>query len=93
MRLSCLLVKQVLDQVGNEWTTPGVMSSDLDIMLHNFIIQNGAYPSPLAYNGYPKSTCISVNDVICHGIPSSQIFKDGDVISVDATVFLNGYAV
>ncbi|AQK75137.1 Methionine aminopeptidase 1D chloroplastic/mitochondrial [Zea mays] len=55
------------------------------------IIDNGAYPSPLGYCGYPKSVCTSVNECICHGIPDSRPLEDGDIINIDVTVYLNGY--
>lgn len=52
---------------------------------------HGAIPATLNYNGYPKSTCISVNDVICHGIPGPYVLRDGDILNVDVTTILNGY--
>lgn len=53
------------------------------------IIENGAYPSPLGYGGFPKSVCTSVNECICHGIPDSRALQDGDIINIDVTVYLN----
>ncbi|RID51013.1 hypothetical protein BRARA_H01706 [Brassica rapa] len=55
------------------------------------IIENGAYPSPLGYGGFPKSVCTSVSECICHGIPDSRPLEDGDIINIDVTVYLNGY--
>jgi methionyl aminopeptidase len=54
-------------------------------------IENGAYPSPLNYGGFPKSVCTSLNECICHGIPDSTELQDGDIINIDVTVYLNGY--
>ncbi|KAI4490915.1 hypothetical protein M0802_010589 [Mischocyttarus mexicanus] len=70
---------------------PGVTTDQLDEAIHDMIINNGAYPSPLNYKGFPKSICTSVNNVACHGIPDNRPLKHGDIINVDVTVYLNGY--
>lgn len=70
---------------------PGISTNDIDAALHEFTIKNKAIPAPLHYRGYPKSVCISVNEVICHGIPDERILKDGDIVNVDVTPILNGY--
>jgi methionyl aminopeptidase len=71
---------------------PGVSTEEINTIVHNFITSHGAYPSPLNYKGFPKSVCTSINEVICHGIPSAQaILKDGDIVNVDVTVTLDGY--
>ncbi|VAH35820.1 unnamed protein product [Triticum turgidum subsp. durum] len=59
--------------------------------MHKMIIDAGAYPSPLGYGGFPKSVCTSVNECMCHGIPDSRELKDGDIINIDVTVYLNGF--
>ncbi|XP_037479074.1 methionine aminopeptidase 1B, chloroplastic-like isoform X2 [Triticum dicoccoides] len=59
--------------------------------VHKMIIDAGAYPSPLGYGGFPKSVCTSVNECMCHGIPDSRELKDGDIINIDVTVYLNGF--
>ncbi|KAI8917581.1 peptidase M24, structural domain-containing protein [Powellomyces hirtus] len=59
--------------------------------VHEKIIQSGAYPSPLGYLGFPKSICTSINNVICHGIPDARSLKDGDIVNIDITVYLNGF--
>jgi len=69
----------------------GNTTDDIDEFVHNLTIENGAYPSPLRYAGFPKSVCTSLNEVACHGIPDKTILKDGDIINVDITVFFNGY--
>ncbi|MBN1626757.1 MAG: type I methionyl aminopeptidase [Deltaproteobacteria bacterium] len=70
---------------------PGVKTDDINTLVHEFTIKNGAIPAPLNYRGYPKSVCVSVNDVICHGIPGESILKDGDIVNIDVTPILNGY--
>jgi len=71
---------------------PGITTQDLNNAADLFIRQHGATPAPLGYNGYPKSICTSVNDVVCHGIPSSKvILKNGDIINIDITTVLDGY--
>ncbi len=69
---------------------PGISTEAINRAVHDFIVSHGATPTPLNYRGYPKSVCTSINDVICHGIPSEdQILKEGDIINVDVTVTLN----
>ena len=71
---------------------PGVSTWDIDRHAHEFIVRHHAYPSCLGYCGYPNATCTSVNDVVIHGIPSKhQILKEGDIISVDICVTLDGF--
>ena len=55
----------------------------LDLLVHEFIVSHGAYPSPLNYKNIPKSVCTSVNNKVCHGIPDNRLLKDGDIINVD----------
>jgi len=90
MRDSCLLVRDVMDS-ALAIIRPGLTSDELDAFIHDAIVSRDAYPSPLQYRNYPRSTCISVNNVVCHGIPDSRAFRDGDLVSVDITAFLNGY--
>jgi methionyl aminopeptidase len=66
-------------------------TDDINTIVHEFTIQNGAIPAPLHYRGFPKSVCVSVNEVICHGIPGERVLKDGDIVNVDVTPILNGY--
>jgi len=70
---------------------PGIKTDYINTLVHEFIVKNGARPAPLNYRGYPKSICISVNEVICHGIPGDLILKDGDIVNIDVTPVLNGY--
>jgi methionyl aminopeptidase len=69
---------------------PGVTTDDLDRVVHEFLIDHGAYPSTLGYRGFPKSCCTSVNEVICHGIPDSRPLEDGDIVKIDVTAYIHG---
>lgn len=81
----------LLDFVENN-IKEGMSTEDINIMVHKYTIDHGAIPADLNYEGYPKSVCVSVNDEVCHGIPSKdRILKDGDIVNVDATTKLNGY--
>ncbi|CAL0311545.1 unnamed protein product [Lupinus luteus] len=90
MRASGRLAAQVLQYAGT-LVKPGITTDEIDQAVHQMIIDNGAYPSPLGYGGFPKSVCTSVNECICHGIPDSRALQDGDIVNIDVTVFLNGY--
>ncbi|XXG40559.1 hypothetical protein AAC387_Pa01g1244 [Persea americana] len=90
MRASGRLAAQVLEYAGT-LVNPGIKTDDIDKAVHQMIIDNGAYPSPLGYGGFPKSVCTSVNECICHGIPDSRALEDGDIINIDVTVYLKGY--
>ena len=63
----------------------------LNDLCHNFIIKNNAIPAPLNYRGFPKSTCTSLNHVVCHGIPGNKILKEGDIVNVDVTAYKDGW--
>jgi methionyl aminopeptidase len=69
---------------------PGVTTDELDAIAHAAAIERDAYPSPLNYQGYPKSLCTSVNEVICHGIPDDRPLVDGDIVNLDVTIFREG---
>jgi methionyl aminopeptidase len=90
IRAAGRLALATLDMV-EQHIKPGIKTDDLNILVHEFTIKNGATPAPLNYRGFPKSVCISVNEVICHGIPGERILKDGDIVNVDVTPILNGY--
>ena len=81
----------VLDEVA-KMICDGISTEEINTLVHKKTIEMGGIPAPLNYNGYPKSVCTSINDVVCHGIPSEkQILKNGDIINVDCTTILNGY--
>ena len=90
MRESCRVVKETLEYVGKN-IRAGMTTKDVDDMVHRYIVSCGAYPSSLGYCGYPASACVSVNEVVVHGIPSDRIIEDGDIVSVDITAEKNGF--
>lgn len=90
MRKSALLVSATLAAVAAE-LKPGMTTEDVDNFAGQFIRDHGAVPSFKDYKGFPKNTCISVNEAVVHGIPGAYVIKDGDVVSVDVGVYLNGY--
>ncbi|MFI5390535.1 MAG: type I methionyl aminopeptidase [Bacteriovoracales bacterium] len=91
MRQTCALAASTLTYIG-PFIKPGVSTEEINQLCHDYIIKHGATPSPLNYNGFPKSVCTSPNEVICHGIPSKNvILKDGDILNVDVTTYLNKF--
>jgi methionyl aminopeptidase len=78
-------------QVVADYVKPGVTTAFLNKICAEFVRDNHAVPATLGYNGYPSETCISVNDVVCHGIPGPYELRDGDIVNVDVTTILNGY--
>ena len=78
-----------LDAAG-EAAVPGVTTDHIDGVVHDVLIEHGAYPSTLGYLGFEKSCCTSLNEVICHGIPDSTVMQAGDILNVDVTAFLHG---
>ncbi len=70
---------------------PGIATEELNTLVHEYTVRRGARPAPLNYKGFPKSVCISVNEVICHGIPGPRVLKEGDIVNVDVTPVLDGY--
>lgn len=90
MRRACKAAREVLEEVLSA-VRVGVSTEELDVIAHEGCIKRGGYPSPLGYHGFPKSLCTSINEVICHGIPSeSRVLKDGDIINCDVTIYLDG---
>lgn len=86
MRDACQLAAETLVMVGPH-IAPGVSTNEINQLVHDFTVEHGAWPSPLNYNGFPKSVCTSVNDCVCHGIPSDRVLRDGDIINVDVTSY------
>lgn len=70
---------------------PGITTKQLDTIAHDFIVGHGGVPSCLGFEGFPASICVSINDEVVHGIPSNRKIKNGDIVSIDFTVRLNGY--
>ena len=91
MRETSRLAKSTLEFI-EPYVKPGVSTEELNQLCHDYIIKNDAYPSPLNYHGFPKSICTSLNEVICHGIPSKKdVLKDGDILNIDVTTYLNKF--
>jgi methionyl aminopeptidase len=89
MRKACHIARDVLEEVGAA-VAPGITTDELDRVSHDAHVSRGVYPSPLRYNGFPKSVCTSVNEVICHGIPDDRPLVEGDIVNLDITVFVDG---
>jgi len=89
MRRAGRAAAEVLETVAAA-IAPGVTTDELDALCHEECIRRGGYPSPLNYNGFPKSLCTSVNEVICHGIPDDRALVDGDIVNLDVTIYLDG---
>jgi len=77
--------------LAGEHASPGVTTDQLDRLVHEYVLDHGAYPSTLGYRNYPKSCCTSVNEVICHGIPDDTVLEDGDIVNVDVTAYIQGF--
>ncbi len=91
IRRSGVINTAILDLVG-EKIHIGMNTEEINEIVHNYTIEHGAIPATLGYEGYPKSVCTSINEVVCHGIPSKkEILKEGDIINVDCTTILDGY--
>lgn len=89
IRRASRLAAQAIVEVGRH-IEPGVTTDQLDRVGHQFLVDHGAYPSTLGYRGFPKSLCSSLNEVICHGIPDTTVLRDGDILNIDITAYLDG---
>ena len=90
IRAAGKIAAQAIALVG-ENAKPGVTTDELDRLAHDFLIKHNAYPSTLGYRGFPKSSCTSLNEVICHGIPDDTVLQEGDILNVDITAYLDGF--
>jgi methionyl aminopeptidase len=91
MRVAGRLTADVLDMIG-EHVQPGITTDALDQICHDYIVNTqDAIPAPLNYRGFPKSICTSVNQVVCHGIPTDKKLRKGDLINIDVTVIKDGF--
>lgn len=91
MRASCRLTARILDALV-PYVKPGISTEDINSFVHEMMLAAGAQPSTLNYKGYPKSVCTSLNEIVCHGIPSPYaILKGGDIINIDVSCFLEGF--
>ena len=90
MREACVISARAL-KLGGEAVQPGVSTAEIDRIIRQYIESMGAKPSFLGYQDYPASACISVNDVVIHGIPDNRIIREGDIVSIDVGAFYNGF--
>lgn len=91
IRRSGVVNSGILDLVGKE-IKAGMSTAEIDKLVYDYTISHGAIPAPLNFEGFPKSVCTSVNEVVCHGIPSEkEILREGDIINVDVSTILDGY--
>lgn len=91
IKRSCVINTGVLDLVEKE-IHAGMNTLEIDKLVYDYTTDHGAIPAPLNYEGFPKSVCTSINEVVCHGIPSEKdILKEGDIINVDVSTILDGY--
>ena len=90
MRQACKITAAARALAG-EMVRPGITTGEIDKAVHDFIVSQGAKPSFLHYQGYPGSACISVNEVVIHGIPGKRVLKEGDIVSVDVGAFYKGF--
>lgn len=90
LRAACRLAAATLEQTA-PLIVEGITTNEINQFVHRFTLQHGGKPAPLNYHGYPKSICTSINEVICHGIPSKRKLKNGDIINVDITTILDGW--
>lgn len=84
------LAAETLDYI-TEFVVPGVTTAELDQKCHDFMVERGAVPGTLGYRGYQHSSCISINHVVCHGIPSDKKLRDGDIVNIDVTPIVDGW--
>ena len=90
MRRAGRLAAEALDMLTDK-VVPGIATSKLDALVREFVLDNGALSATIGYRGYRHATCISLNHVICHGIPSPKPVKDGDIMNIDVTVIVDGW--
>ena len=91
MKKAATINNAVLDLVGSR-IKAGMTTEEINVLVHDYTVSQGGIPAPLNYEGYPKSVCVSINNVVCHGIPSEDIIlKDGDIVNVDVTTIVEGY--
>ena len=91
IRYAGMINNRILDAVG-EMIRPGISTEEINRVVHEKTLELGGIPAPLNFEGFPKSVCTSVNDVVCHGIPSEdEILMEGDIVNVDVTTIVDGY--
>ncbi|MCF1764893.1 type I methionyl aminopeptidase [Corynebacterium argentoratense] len=89
MREASKIAANALAEAGKA-VAPGVTTDEIDRVAHEYMCDHGAYPSTLGYRDFPKSCCVSLNEIVCHGIPDSTVIEDGDIVNIDVTAYKNG---
>ena len=89
MREASKIAANALAEAGKA-VIPGVTTDEIDRVAHEYMCDHGAYPSTLGYRDFPKSCCVSLNEIVCHGIPDSTVIEDGDIVNIDVTAYKNG---
>ncbi|MDC1130838.1 type I methionyl aminopeptidase [Pelagibacteraceae bacterium] len=89
-RIAGSIAAEALDEVA-KIVKPGISTNDIDKVCYEFINDHKAYSAPLFYRGFPKSCCTSTNHIVCHGIPSEKVLKEGDIVNVDVTAYKEGW--
>jgi len=91
IKVACKLAAKVIEMI-EIYMIEGITTNKINNVCHKYITKElKAYPASLNYKGFPKSVCISVNDEVCHGIPSEKILKNGDILNIDVTIMKDGY--
>ena len=89
MREACKIAANALKEAGKA-VKPGVTTDEVDRVAHEYMCDHGAYPSTLGYRGFTKGTCVSLNEIVCHGIPDTTVIEEGDIVNIDVTAYKNG---
>ncbi|MFK7776605.1 MAG: type I methionyl aminopeptidase [Gimesia sp.] len=90
LRLASQFNAQLMDHLRSH-VKPGITTDEINQIVHDYTLSNGHTPATLGYMGFPKSCCISINEVVCHGIPDDTVLKEGDIVNVDITSIVNGW--
>ena len=91
MRKACAADRATASTNWPTWSQPGVTTEAIDRFVFEFGMDHGAMPATLNYRGYTKSSCTSINHVVCHGIPDNKPLRDGDIVNIDVTYILDGW--
>jgi len=90
MRAAGRLAAEILDAIA-PYVVPGGTTGEIDQRVYDHMLDKGGIPATLGYRGYTKSCCISINHVVCHGIPGDKAIKDGDIVNIDVTPIFDGW--
>lgn len=90
MKVACRIAADTLTYL-DKYVKAGITTNEIDELANDFMLTRGAKSACIGYHGYPKYTCTSVNDIICHGVPDNTVLKDGDIVNVDVTAFIDGF--